>query len=58
MKVTVSIGVATYADHRYPSPKALIGAADAFLYEAKRQGRNRVVWDQHAARQAPRAGHS
>ena len=49
IKVTISIGVATYSDHNYPTPQALLGAADAGLYEAKRGGRNRVVWSQRAA---------
>ncbi len=38
---TFSCGVATLADH--PSAAALIGAADAALLQAKRDGRNRVV---------------
>jgi diguanylate cyclase (GGDEF)-like protein len=42
--ITVSIGVATLdAASRFMSPEALIRAADAALYEAKRTGRNRVV---------------
>jgi len=59
IKVTISIGVATYVNHNYPSPKALIGAADAALYEAKREGRNRVVSSQRVAPpQSPEAGES
>ena len=40
--VTVSIGVATLPQHG-TSPKVLIEAADAALYRAKREGRDRVV---------------
>ena len=40
--VTVSVGVATL-DAERADPKALLEAADAALYEAKRLGRNRVA---------------
>jgi len=40
--VTVSVGVAALPQHG-TSPKALIEAADAALYRAKREGRDRVV---------------
>ena len=40
--VTVSIGVAEFPGHG-ESGRAIIAAADAALYEAKRSGRNRVV---------------
>jgi diguanylate cyclase (GGDEF)-like protein len=40
--VTVSIGVATMIPDRTASPKALIAAADLGLYQAKRDGRNRI----------------
>ncbi len=40
--VTISCGVAVYPQHG-TEPQELIRAADAALYEAKRQGRNRVV---------------
>jgi diguanylate cyclase (GGDEF)-like protein len=40
--VTVSMGVAAYPEHG-ETPEALLKAADRALYEAKHQGRNRVV---------------
>ena len=40
--VTVSVGVAELPEHG-TSPKALIEAADAALYHAKREGRDRVA---------------
>lgn len=40
--ITASIGVAAYPEHG-TSAAELLRAADAALYEAKRQGRNRVV---------------
>jgi diguanylate cyclase (GGDEF)-like protein/PAS domain S-box-containing protein len=40
--LTVSIGVAVFPDHGV-SPKELMAAADAALYEAKRRGRDQVV---------------
>lgn len=41
-KITVSIGAAEFPTHG-ESPKAVIGSADAALYEAKDSGRDRVV---------------
>jgi diguanylate cyclase (GGDEF)-like protein len=41
--VTISLGVATFAPTNEATPAALVAAADQALYEAKRQGRNRVV---------------
>ena len=40
--VTISIGVASFPQHGM-SPKELMAAADAALYEAKRAGRDRVA---------------
>ncbi len=42
-QLTVSIGVAATDGSRSLSPSELIGEADQKLFEAKRQGRNRVV---------------
>lgn len=39
-RVTISLGIASYSQGR--SKEALIEAADAALYKAKRSGRNRV----------------
>ena len=41
--VTLSIGVAVMQPNGENAPEALIAAADAALYEAKRNGRNRVT---------------
>lgn len=45
--ITVSIGVATWPIHA-KSADALVSAADAALYQAKAQGRNRVVYPEEA----------
>jgi diguanylate cyclase (GGDEF)-like protein len=42
LHITVSLGVAAYPDHG-ASPGKLIAVADGALYQAKEQGRNRVV---------------
>ena len=41
--VTVSIGLVCRADFAGPGPEALIAAADQALYQAKQNGRDRVV---------------
>jgi diguanylate cyclase (GGDEF)-like protein len=43
IKVTVSVGVASYLDHKPASLAQFIEFADTALYFAKRNGRNRVV---------------
>jgi diguanylate cyclase (GGDEF)-like protein len=40
--ITISVGVAVFPEHG-ASPKDLMAAADAALYEAKRGGRDQVV---------------
>jgi diguanylate cyclase (GGDEF)-like protein len=40
--VTISVGVATFPEHGI-SPKELMAAADAALYEAKRSGRDQAI---------------
>jgi diguanylate cyclase (GGDEF)-like protein len=41
-RVTISLGAASLVPERNQSPEALITAADQALYQAKREGRNRV----------------
>jgi diguanylate cyclase (GGDEF)-like protein len=41
--VTVSVGVAATSGNRHLAPTDLIGEADEKLFQAKRQGRNRVI---------------
>jgi len=43
LKVTVSIGIASLPDEEVRDPVSFVAAADQALYEAKREGRNRVV---------------
>ena len=47
-RVTVSIGVATMSGKENAESAALVRTADAALYEAKRDGRNRVRIREHA----------
>ena len=39
--VTISIGVATFPDERITDPESFLKLADANLYKAKADGRNR-----------------
>ncbi len=41
--VSISVGIASTEDADLKSPDALVEAADGALYEAKRQGRDRVI---------------
>jgi diguanylate cyclase (GGDEF)-like protein len=43
IKVTVSVGVAAVPEVGMKEPMELVGSADDALYQAKRQGRNRVI---------------
>ena len=43
VRVTVSIGVATFPSDGVDGPNALVREADRALYEAKEAGRNRVA---------------
>jgi diguanylate cyclase (GGDEF)-like protein len=43
LRVTISVGVATAPAGADVDPAALVARADGNLYEAKREGRNRVV---------------
>jgi diguanylate cyclase (GGDEF)-like protein len=45
LPVTVSIGAASTAGSTDATPADVLGRADAHLYLAKREGRNRVVTD-------------
>ncbi|MFT3706470.1 MAG: GGDEF domain-containing protein [Archangium sp.] len=42
IRVSISLGVATVLDSDFAQPEDLIGAADKYLYRAKKGGRNRV----------------
>jgi diguanylate cyclase (GGDEF)-like protein len=51
--ITVSVGAAAYPDHGLSTPD-LLAAADAALYRAKENGRNRVEEAEPGGRPAPR----
>lgn len=42
--VSVSVGVVSVTNSEHCEPAALLAAADALLYQAKHDGRNRVIW--------------
>ena len=41
LNITISIGLAQYSGH--PDPQALLNKADDALYQAKREGRNKII---------------
>jgi diguanylate cyclase (GGDEF)-like protein len=51
-QITVSIGMASLPDNG-DTPEAVIAVADEALYQAKREGRNRVVQSRQSAHSAP-----
>lgn len=51
LKVTISLGVASYSAGRGKSPDNLLRNADSALYRAKQEGRNRVMADQDGDRE-------
>ncbi len=50
IRITVSIGIATYVNENFATIEDFIHAADELLYEAKRGGRNRTVTTFHRAK--------
>jgi len=43
IKLTVSIGVSQWVNHSFASASDFVADADKFLYQAKNQGRNKVI---------------
>jgi diguanylate cyclase (GGDEF)-like protein len=54
--ITLSIGVATIVPQRRSNPEELLRKADQALYDAKRQGRNRIVVAHVTAKVAGNSG--
>jgi two-component system cell cycle response regulator len=50
LRVTISIGVAATKPHEADKPNDVFTRADSALYEAKKNGRNRVVADENKAK--------
>ena len=48
LKITASFGLASLDHEKGESVSDLLGRSDAYLYEAKRNGRNRVVFQKPA----------
>ena len=48
--LTISVGIASTASHRFATYRAFVNAADTALYEAKDAGRNRILCYPVAAR--------
>ncbi|MFH1262390.1 MAG: GGDEF domain-containing protein [Pseudomonadota bacterium] len=44
LKLTVSIGLATFSRNNYKNDETFLRAADALLYRAKKEGRNRIFF--------------
>lgn len=57
VKATVSAGVVTYAKGRFSTPDDFIAAADARLYQAKQNGRNRIVAEPNGEKTEPFSTH-
>lgn len=58
IKVTISTGIATFKEENYATIEDLIHRADEYLYEAKRNGRNRTITDTNRASGTSSGGES